>query len=170
MLRPATERRWRRGLALGCSLLLAGCLLLMVLPYLWRIGSVAFAKQRWAQSGITHYTLEITQACFCPVFGAYQITVQNGQVLTATSLSRLPHPTPAELPAFNRLTVDSILNEVSRESERSWLVPIDHWFSASFNWQYGYVTDYRQEIYLVADGSYHYTAQNLTPINQPNAP
>ena len=163
-LGPTAERRWRRGGVMGCGLLLGLYVLVSVAPYLYRVGGAAFARQRWTASGITSYTLNVSQHCFCGVVGDYAITVQQGRVTAAVPLSGQATPTTEELRSFDRLTVESILAEVGREAERSWLVPFTHWFDVSFDWGKGYVTRYEQQLYFVADGDYRYTARNLTPL------
>ncbi|MGH2522694.1 MAG: DUF6174 domain-containing protein [Anaerolineales bacterium] len=162
-------------------LLLAGafllCLSLPFLPYLWRVQSLALAKQRWARHGAASYTIIVTRACFCPDVGEYKLSVHNGQVVAVESLTNPfgpPNPSP-RLSDFDGLTVEAMFANAVPTPRDSWRAPWLVTREVSYDPTYGYVRRFASDENgvlsrtlgrWVFDAQYFYTARDLQ-VNNP---
>lgn len=164
--------KWRRVVLAGCGGLLLLCLALPFIPYGWRVGQAAVARQRWEQNGAQNYTLIVSSHCLCPNTGDFKLTVRAGVVVAVEYVgSALFPPSGSALrPAdFGLLTIDAMLARTEVAARRSWDVPWFEMLSIDYDPTYGYVTRYASEANgwlafitgFMTDSSYVYSARDL---------
>ncbi len=161
-------KTWKKRAVIGCAGVLVVCLVGPLLPYFWRVGQAALARQRWAAHGNANYTLVVGKFCFCPNIGEHKITVQDGVVTAVEEMQddSTYTPKPAD---FNDLTVEAMLARAEATARRSWDVPWFGAFEAAYDSADGHVTLYHTDangalslfVGVVTDSGYRYTARDL---------
>ena len=160
---------WKKLAVIGCAGVLLFCCAAPLLPYSWRAGQAALARQRWAAHGAADYTLIVGEYCFCPNSGEYKITVQGGVVTAVETMQPGSTHTPAYAD-FNDLTVEAMLARAESTAQGSWGVPWLSAFEAEYDSTAGYVTVYHTDAngvlsrltgLSITDSGYRYTARDL---------
>ena len=146
---------------IGCAGTAFLCAALIFAPYVLRVGSLAFARWRWAQNGGRNYTVVVSQFCYCYVTGAYKLTVRNGHV-TAVELIRGSDSSRSLNPAaFDHLTVEAALDRADRAVRASWLPDWQRPLIVEYDPVSGYVTRYQTGDRRVYGGSFLFAARDL---------
>jgi hypothetical protein len=86
------------------------------------------ATTPWPDFAATDYTYRLEVLCFCPLTGPLQVTVADGEVTSAT---RLTKPGKGkEAPEFARLTINDIIAKANdprvSEADVTWPAGADH--------------------------------------------
>lgn len=86
------------------------------------------ATQHWPDFAATDYTYRLEVLCFCPLTGPLEVTVADGEVASAT---RLTKPGKGkEAPEFARLSINDLIAKANdpkvSEAEVTWPAGTDH--------------------------------------------
>ncbi len=170
-----SRRRWLPFAVAGAILV---CLGLCTAPFLLSNTGRSAAQARWQRRGGADYTLVVSQSCFCEYVGEWQLTVQNGRVVTVQPLanplsqqlgSAVPSTAPANPTAFDAFTVEEMFDRSQDIIRNSPWPPLLSQLVIAYDPTYGYVTrleaDANGELSLltgyVSDSHYVYTARAL---------
>ena len=132
--------RFRRLTAIGCAGAILLCLGSIFVPFLYRAGNLALARQRWAEKGNADYSLVVAQFCNCYLTGVFRITVQNGHVIAVEPVRTTMLAVTFDPRAFDHLTVEASFERAQRVLLANWLP----------NWQRPIAIQYDQDLGFVS--------------------
>lgn len=154
--------RWRRLIIAGSIGAVLLCVGLLLAPALYRLGSLALARSRWARRGGSAYTMVVSQLCTCYETGIFQLTVRNGKVIGVEALGGSAMTVIAPAPAhFSHLTVEAGFERAASDLRENWWPNLRHRYIVRYDPEMGYITLYESGDPAVPQFYLAYTARDL---------